>query len=141
MNARDTTSSDARTCVDYSDKHGGTYRETCRGETDSRIQGLLHSAVQEHDHIRKQAGPEIDTPVRESTRTKKQCKQTYNKIARSIRSASQSKEMIHIMGNMEYFEILRDHSKHTGPKAIVYCTCGTCLKTLRQSSKTQQRPL
>ena len=51
---QDTASSDARTSFDHSDKHGGTYRETCRGEIVFRIQGLTHSAVQEHDHIRKQ---------------------------------------------------------------------------------------
>ena len=49
-----TTSSDARRSFDHSDKLGGTYRETCRCEIDFRIQGLHHSAVQEHDHIRKQ---------------------------------------------------------------------------------------
>ena len=49
---QDTTSSDARTSFDHSDKHGGTYRKTCRGEKDFRIQGLSHSAVQEHDPIR-----------------------------------------------------------------------------------------
>ena len=52
---QDTTSSDARTSFDHSDKHGGTYRETCPGETDFRIQGLPRSAVQEHDHILKEA--------------------------------------------------------------------------------------
>ena len=50
-----TTRSDARTSFDHSDKHGGTYTEPCRGEIDFRIQGLLRTAVQEHDHIRKQA--------------------------------------------------------------------------------------
>ena len=38
---QDTTSSDARTSFDHSDKHGGTFRETCRGEVDFRIHGLL----------------------------------------------------------------------------------------------------
>ena len=57
---QNTTSSDARTSSNHSDKHkencdGGTYKETCRGEIDFRIQGLPHSAVQEHDHIRKKA--------------------------------------------------------------------------------------
>ena len=52
---QDTASSDARTSFDHSDKHGGTYRETCRGEIVFRIQGLPHSAVQEHDHIWKQS--------------------------------------------------------------------------------------
>ena len=47
---QDTTSSDARTSFDHSDKHGGMYRETCRGEIDFRIQGLPHSAVQEHEN-------------------------------------------------------------------------------------------
>ena len=51
---QDTTSSDARTTFDHSDKHGGTYKETCRGEIDFRIQGLHYSAVQEHDRTRKQ---------------------------------------------------------------------------------------
>ena len=51
----DTTSSDVRKSFDHCDKHGGKHRETCRGEIDFRIQGLHHSAVQEHDHIRKQA--------------------------------------------------------------------------------------
>ena len=51
---QDTTSSDARTSFDHSD-NGGTYREVCRGEVDFRIQGLPHSVVQEHDHIRKEA--------------------------------------------------------------------------------------
>ena len=44
---QDTTRSDARTAVDHSDKHGGTYRETC-GEIDFRIQGLPDSAVCEN---------------------------------------------------------------------------------------------
>ena len=52
---QDATSSEARTSYDHSDKHGGTYRETCRGEIDFRIQGLPLSAVQEHDHTGKQA--------------------------------------------------------------------------------------
>ena len=57
---QDTTSSDARTCFDHSSKDnkdcdGGTYNESCRGEIDFMIQGLFHSAVQEHDHIRKEA--------------------------------------------------------------------------------------
>ena len=63
---QDTTCSDARTSFDHSDKHVGTYKETCRGGIDFRIQGLHHSAVQEHDHILKESSSEIDSPVRES---------------------------------------------------------------------------
>ena len=57
---QDTTSFDARTSSDHSDKHiencdDGTCKETCRGEMDFRIQGLSHSDVEEHDHFRKKA--------------------------------------------------------------------------------------
>ena len=57
---QDTASSDVRTSFDHSGKHkencdGGTYEETCRCEMDCRIQGLLHLAVREYDHIRKEA--------------------------------------------------------------------------------------
>ena len=102
---QDTTCSDARTSFDHSDKHGGTYKETCRGGRDFRIQGLPHSAVQEHDHILKESSSEIDSPVRESpeqrstTSTLKTQNRAFNPFS------EKSKEMIHGMGNMEYFEI------------------------------------
>ena len=56
---QDTISSDARTSFDHSSKHketcgGGTYNENCRDEIGFRINGLPHSTVQEHDHIRKE---------------------------------------------------------------------------------------
>ena len=64
---QDTRSSDASTSFDLSSKHNkdcdgatyGTYNESCRGEIAFRIQGLFHSAVQEHDHIRKKAVPKM----------------------------------------------------------------------------------
>ena len=102
---QDTTCSDARTSFDHSDKHGGTYKETSRGGRDFRIQGLPHSAVQEHDHILKESSSEIDSPVRESpeqrstTSTLKTQNRAFNPFS------EKSKEMIHGMGNMEYFEI------------------------------------
>ena len=88
---QDTTSSDARKSFDHSDKHGGTYRETCGGEKDFRVQGLLHSAVQEHGHVRKQAVQKLIHSSR-ITRTKKHYKQTCNKIAHSIRSVSRRRK-------------------------------------------------
>ena len=96
------TSSDARTSVDHSDKHGGTHRETCRGEIDFRIQGLPHSAVQEHDHFRKKAVQKLiqqfeNHPNKEALREDLQQKRAFNPFS------EQSKEMICCMG--EYFEI------------------------------------
>ena len=101
---QDTTSSDARTYVDHSDKHGGTYRETCRGEIDFRIQGLPHSCVQEHDHFRKQAVQKLihqfeNHPNKEALQEDLQQKRPFNPFS------EKSKEMIYSMGNMEYFEI------------------------------------
>ena len=118
---QDTTSSDVRTPVDHSDKHGGRYRETCRGEIDFRIQGLLHSAVQERDHIRKQAVQTLihqfeNHPNKEALREDLQLKRAFHPFS------EQSKEMFYSMGNVEYFEIC------DWPKGIVYCTCGTYLR-------------
>ena len=131
---QDTTSSDARTCVDHSGKHGGTYMETCRGEIDSRIQGLLHSAVQEHDHIRKQAVQKLthqfeNHPNKEAMQADLQQNRAFYPFS------EQSKEMIYSMGNMKFFEICEitpniqcANCMTYRPKAIVYCTCGTCLR-------------
>ena len=107
---QDTTSSDARTCVDYFDKHGGTYMETCRGEIDFRIQGLLHSAVQEHDHIRKQAVQKLTHQFenhanQEALQADLQQNGAFNPFS------EQSKEMIYSMGNMEFFEICESKSE------------------------------
>ena len=63
---QDTTRSDARTSVDHSDKHGGTYRETC-GEIDFRISKdcPIQLSATTRSHPQK-GSPEIDSPVRES---------------------------------------------------------------------------
>ena len=90
---QDTTSSDARMSFDHSDKHGGTYRETCRGKIDFRIQGLRHSAVQEHDHIRKEAVQKLIHQF--ENHPNKEALQADLKQNRSFKPFSeQSKEMI-----------------------------------------------
>ena len=99
---QDTTSSDAKTSFDRTDKHGGTYRETGRGEIDFRIQGLPHSPVQEHDHIRKQAVQKLihqfeNHPNKEALPADLKQHRAFNPLT--------------------YW-----------PKGIVYCTCGTCLR-------------
>ena len=96
---QDTTSSDARKFFDHSDNHGGTCREPCRGEIDLRIQGLPHSAFQEHDHIRKQAVQKLihqfeTHPNRESLKADLKQNHVVNPFS------EQSKEMIYSMGNM-----------------------------------------
>ena len=131
---QDTTSSDARTPFDHSDKHGGTHSETCRGEIDFRIQGLLHSTVQDHDHIRKEAVQKSihqfeNHPNEQALQENLQQKRALNPFS------EKSKEMIYSMGNMVYFEICEITANIQGPncmtywpRGIVYCTCGTCLR-------------
>ena len=131
---QDATSSDARASVHHSAKHGGTHRETCRGEIYFRIQGLLHSAVQEHDHIRRKAVQKLihqfeNHPNKEALREDLQQKRAFNPFS------EQSKEMIYSMGNMEHFEICEispniqcPNCMTYWPKGIVYCTCGACLR-------------
>ena len=108
---QDTGSSDARKSFDPSDKHEGTYRETWRGEIDF-LQDLLHSAVQEHDHTCKQAGQKLMHQF-ESHVSKAALQEVLQQSRAFIPFSEKSEEMINSMGNMEYFDILRDHSKHT----------------------------
>ena len=101
-------------------------------------QGLLHSAVQQEDHTRKEAVKKLihqfeTHPHREALKADLRQNHAYNPFS------EQSKE-IYNMGNMEYFEMCEITSKVQCPhcttywtKSIVYCTCGTCL---RPSDKT-----
>ena len=126
---QDTTSSDATKSFDYSDKHGGTYGETCRGEIDFNIQGLPQSAVQEQDHTRKEAVQKLihqfeTHPNREVLKPDMKQNHAFNPFS------EQSKEMIYSMGNMEYFEIceitpkVQCHNCVTcWTKGSLYCTC------------------
>ena len=142
---QDTASSDARASFEHSDKHGGTYRETCRGEIDFRIQGLLHSTVQEHDHIRKKAVQKlihqfVNHPNKETLQEDLQQNSAFNP------SSEQSKEMIYGMGNMEYFEICEINPNIQCSNSMTYWPKGlffflhmrNMLVTFRQSSKTEQ---
>ena len=143
---QDTTCSDARTSFDHSDKHGGMYREICRGEIAFRIQGLPHSAVQEHDHIRKQAVQKLihqfeNHPNKEALQEDLQQKSAFNPF-----SEVEGYDLQH--GKHGVLRDLRHHSKRTVPQlcdilAERYCILHmrNMLKTFRQSSKTQQWPL
>ena len=85
---QDTTSSDARTSFGHSDEDGGMYKKTCRGEIDFRIQGLPHSADEEHDHFRKQAIQKLihqfeNHTNKEALQEDLQQKSAFNRSARS----------------------------------------------------------
>ena len=111
---QDTTSSDARKSFDHSDKHGETYRETCRGETDFRILGLPLSAVQEHDHIRKQAVQKLihqfeHHPNKGSTTRGPTTKPRVQSVQREV----EGNDLQH--GKHGVLRDLRDHSPHEAP--------------------------
>ena len=117
---QDTSSFDARTPVDHSSKHrgtcgGGTFKETCRGEIDFRIQGLPHSTVQEQDHTSKEAVQKLihqfETDLnRDALKADLKQNHTFNPFSEL------SKGMIYSMGNMEVLREKRDHSQGTVPQ-------------------------
>ena len=118
---QDTTSSDARTSFDHSDKHGGTYRETCRGEMDFKIRQLSKNTI---TSAKKKTVQKLIHQFEDL-----QQKSAFNPFS------EKSKEMINGKGNMEYFEIceitlnIPCHNCMTHwTKGIVYCTYGTCLR-------------
>ena len=128
---QDTRCSYARTSFDHSSKHkenchGGRYRETCRGEIDFRIHGLLHSAVQERKEAVQKMIHQFEThPNKEALQADLKQNRAFNPFS------EQSKEMIYSMGNMEYSEICeitpkiqRSNCMTYWPKGVVYCTCG-----------------
>ena len=92
---------------------GGMYKETCRGEIDFRIQGLPHSAVQEHDHIRKEAVQkwihQFEThPNKEALQADLEQNRAFNPVI------EQSKEMNDLLhGKHGVLRDLRDHSQNT----------------------------
>ena len=82
-----------------------TYRRTCRGETEFRIQGLFHPAVQEHEHIRKQAVQKLihqfeNHPNKEALQADLKQNRAFNAFS------EQSKEMIYSIRNMEARSLL-----------------------------------
>ena len=155
MNRQGTTSFDSRTSFDHSSKHqetcgGGTYNESCRSEIDFRVQGLLHSAVEEHDHIRKKAVQMLIHqfemhPNEEALQADLNQNHAFNPFS------EQSKDVIYSMGNMEYFEICEFTPKvqcfdcmTCWTQGIEYCTCGTCLRlrcSVDSQLRHQERPI
>ena len=100
---------------------------------DFRTQGLPHSTVQQEDSTRKEVVNKLihqfeTHPDREALKADLTQNQAYNPFSEKLR------DMIHSMGNVEYFEMCEISSKNQCPQCltywttgILYCTCGTCL--------------
>ena len=146
---QDTASSDARTSFDHSSKHretcgGGTYNESCRGEIDFSMQGLLHSVVQEQDHIRKEAVQKLIHQF--ETPPNKEARPEAKSHIHSIQRAVEGNDLRH--GKHGALRDLRDHSQNTVPQMFDILDERHCIlhlrnmfATFRQDSKTKQRSL
>ena len=116
---QDTTSSDARTSFDHSDKHGGTYRETCRVEKRLQDPRIARSHPQT-------GSPEIESPVPELPEQRSTTSRPKTKSrVQSVQRAVEGNDLQH--GEHGVFGDLRDHSQHAMlqlydmlPKGIVY---------------------
>ena len=112
---QDTTSSDARTSFDHSDKHGGTYRETCRGEIrlqNPRIAPFGCPRTRSHPQT---SSPELDSPVRESPEHKSTTSRpTTKSCGQSVRRAVEGNDLQH--GTHGVLRDLRDDSQHSMPQ-------------------------
>ena len=134
---KDTSNTDERQSGVSSCKHG----ETCCGSNegdmhpkiDCRIQRLPHSTVEQEDNTRKELVNKLihqfDThPDREALKADLRQHQAYNPFS------GKPMNMIHCMGNVEYFEMCEISSKFLCFHCLTYwttgvldCTCGTCV--------------
>ena len=136
---QDTTSSDARTFSDHSDKHKEKlWRRNVQGNLSrwNRLQKPMiapFSCPRAWTHP-QESSPKSDSPVREppEQRSIRKRPKTESRI-QSIQRAVEGNDLQH--GNHGVLEDLRDHSNiHCTnclpywPKGIVCCTCGTCLR-------------
>ena len=120
---QDTTSSDARTSFDHSGKHkedcdGGTYNESCRGEMDFRIQGLLPLSCPRTRSHPQTGSPEIDSPVQEPPEQRSTTSRPTTSRVQSVQRAVEG--MIYSMGNMEHFKMCEITSKVQFPNCRTY---------------------
>ena len=120
-----------RSNVEYGETSGG--HEDTHSKVDQRIQGIHNAAVKQEDDARRQLISRMvcqikNHPNKNALIADLQQDQLYNPIS------EKTKEMIHDMGNVEYFETCGMSSKVQCNRClkywtigIVYCTCGTCI--------------
>ena len=122
-----------------SNAHSSRNGETCRGETDYRIQGL--PTVEQEDHTRTEVVKMLiqlfeTHPNREALKADLRQNHAYNPFS------EKSKDVIHSMENVEYFEMCEISPKIQCPQCltyrttrILYCTCGTRLYLTEKTRK------
>ena len=100
------------------------------GTLDFRFQGLLHSTVEEAEHVRvREVIHRIESPPQ---RDELQANLMQDDVCNPFRE--KSKKMIYDMGNVEHFELCDTDSQGQCScclsclaEGIVCCTCGICL--------------
>ena len=86
------------------------FRETCRGNVDSRIPGFPHSTLQKEDSNRKETVKRLIQQF-ENHPNRDSLIQHLNKTEKVNPISAKSKELITSMGNTEYFELCGTSSK------------------------------
>ena len=115
--------------------HSSKYGKTCLGEIDCRIQGLPHSTVEQEDHTREEVVEKLihqfeTHPSRGALKADLRQNHAYNPFS------EKSKDMIHSMVNVKYFDLLKFSLLlvwHIGRKAlyIVFAKLACVLQTKR----------
>ena len=102
-------------------------------EIDCRFQGLPNSTVEREDHTRQELVQKLihqfkTHPNREALKADVRQNHAYSP------SSEKSKDMIHSMVNVEYFEMCQISPQIQCPNCLTYwttgilcCTCGNCL--------------
>ena len=129
---QDQPDQDARKSSDHQSASDRTYGETCSGNVDFWIPGILHSTVQQQDTNRKESVKKL---IQQSeNHPNKECfLQDLNKTRKISKFSEESKKLITDMGNTEIFELSETLSKKQCPDCalywrigIVYCSCRRC---------------
>ena len=109
--------------------HSSTYRETCSGEIDFRIQGLHHWTDQQEDHTRKEAVKTVDSSICYNP--------TWGKIEHTTHSG-RSRRTWRTWRCARSPKVQWLHCMTNWTKGIAYYTCGTCLRLLDNKAKIKQ---
>ena len=125
------------------DCDGGTFYESCRSDIDFRIHELPHSAVQEHNHIRKEAVQKLihqfeAHPNKEALQAVLKQNHAFNPFA------VEGNDPQH--GKHEVRRDLRDHTRNTVPQLQdilderhCFLNLRNMLAIFRQNSNIKQR--
>ena len=115
--------------------HSKQCRETCSGDIDYWIQGLLHHTVQQEDHTRREAVKRLiqqfeTHPKREAWKADLRQNYAYNPFSEKSKDMMEHIEMCEISPKIQCF-----HCLTYWMKGIENCTCGACFRPTDNTRK------